>query len=69
MLTTPEKHLNSAILFVECLSVNREREKIKRYISMNLDTVHVAQRFHHGLKSSYFVMKITEGSACMDCHL
>ena len=31
---------------------------------MNLDTVHVVQRFHHA-----FVMKITEGSAWMNRHL
>ena len=39
---------------------------------MNLDTVHVVQRFHPGGNLGrdycYFVMKITEGSACMGRH-
>ena len=51
LLTTPEKQLDSTILFVECLFVNRKREKIHRNISIDLDTVHVVQRFHHGLIS------------------
>ena len=37
---------------------------------MNLDTGHVVQRFHHGLKARpkrhLFEIKIIEGSACMD---
>ena len=40
---------------------------------MTLDIVHIVQGIHHGLKSGpetlFFVMKITEGSACMDRHL
>ena len=62
------------MLFVECLSVNREK---RENIEVHLNEFGYGSRCgeispwaqNHGQDSSYFEMKITEGSACMDRHL